>query len=98
MIVASQTGAHSYPPGPPPLGNNPWSLFRYFTDIRRDPIAFVGSRFARYGDLYYTVFRGAPLYVTRHPEHIHEILVAQGSRFQKTEKGITARRLAHFLG
>jgi cytochrome P450 len=86
------------PPGPPAVTHNPLSLLRYARAFRKDPIAFVGDRFARYGDLYATTFRGVPLYVTRHPEHLHEVLVSRGASFKKPEEGITARQLRRMLG
>ncbi len=88
----------TFPPGPAPLSNNPLSLLLYFLKFRRDGIGFVRGRFATYGDLYYSNFRGSHLYLMRHPDHIHEVLVAQGGKFKKTEKGLTARQLARFLG
>ena len=86
------------PPGPPPLGNHPVALIRYLRAFRRDPLAFVGGRFETYGDLYATTFRGTPLYVTRLPSHIDEILVTKGQSFMKPEKGFGARQLRRFLG
>jgi len=88
----------SLPPGPPPLTNNPIALARYFAAFRKDSMGFVKNRFETYGDIYYSNFRGSHLYLMRHPEHIHQVLVAQGAKFQKTEKGITARQLARYLG
>ncbi len=86
------------PPGPPPIRNNPVALLKYLRAFRQDPLAFVGGRFAQYGDLYATNFRGTPLYVTRHPEHIHEVLVSKGASFIKPEKGLGAKQLRRFLG
>ena len=88
----------TFPPGPPPLSKNPIALLRYFLAFRRDGIGFVRGRFARYGDLYYSNFRGSHLYLMRHPDHMSEVLVAQGAKFQKTEKGLTARQLTRYLG
>lgn len=88
------------PPKPLPRHAQPAlaAALRYARAFRKDPIAFVGDRFARYGDLYATTFRGVPLYVTRHPEHIHEVLVARGASFKKPEEGLTARQLRRMLG
>ncbi|MCB9537362.1 MAG: cytochrome P450 [Myxococcales bacterium] len=85
------------PPGPPPV-RNPLQFVRYVRDITRDPIDFVGRRFAEYGDLYYAPIGKTRLYVTRHPDHIGEVLVTQAGRFGKTETGRAADRLKHFLG
>ncbi len=95
--IASEP-ALTFPPGPPPLSNNPVALLRYFLAFRRDGIGFVRRRFAKFGDIYYSNFRGSHLYLLRHPEHINEVLVAQGAKFKKTEKGLTARQLARYLG
>lgn len=86
------------PPGPPPMGSNPFALLNYARIFREDPIGFVGGRFETYGDMYSTTFRGVPLYVTRHPAHIHETLVTRGQSFQKPETGFGARQLRRFLG
>ncbi len=87
-----------FPPGPPHVTNNPLTLLRYARGFSADPLGFVGGRFAQYGDLYATVFRGVPLYVTRHPEHIHDALVTHGQSMAKPEKGFGARQLRRFLG
>lgn len=88
----------TFPPGPPPLTNNPVALVRYFMAFRKDSMAFVKNRFETYGDIYYSNFRGSHLYLLRHPDHVQEVLVTQGAKFQKTEKGLTARQLARYLG
>ena len=49
----------------------------------RDPVGTVAGRFAQYGDLYYVQNRDAPLFVTRDPEVIREILVARAGHFGK---------------
>ncbi len=98
MLGGGSTPLNTAPPGPPPVGNNPLALVRYLRAFRRDPIAFVGDRFERYGDLYATTFRGTPLYVTRHPEHIYDVLVTRGNDYSKPEKGFGARQLRRFLG
>ncbi len=86
------------PPGPPPVTNNPFGLLKYARAFREDPIGFVGRRFEMYGDMYSTVFRGVPLYVTRHPAHIHQTLVTSGGSFMKPEQGLGARQIRRFLG
>ena len=86
------------PPGPPPVTNNPLSLLRYARAFQADPIKFVGDRFKKYGDVYYTVFRGTPLYIFQHPEHMREILVTKGQSFGKPTTGLTAAQLKRFLG
>jgi cytochrome P450 len=86
------------PPGPPPVPRTPWDLYRYVREFQRDPSAFVARRFAAYGDLYYAPLGKTRLYVTRHPDHIREILIDKGGSFQKTEAGNAARHLRRFLG
>ncbi len=85
------------PPGPPPA-RNPLQLIRYVREISKDPIAFVGRRFDAYGDLYYAPLGKTKLYVTRHPDHIAEVLLGQATKFGKTEEGRAAERLRRFLG
>jgi hypothetical protein len=51
MLGGGSTPLNTAPPGPPPVGNNPLALMRYLRAFRDDPIAFVGGRFERYGDL-----------------------------------------------
>jgi cytochrome P450 len=67
-------------------------------EIQRDPAAFVSRRFATYGDLYFVRLRNAPLYVTRHPDHIRDVLLDKGTSFRKTETGNISRRLRRLLG
>jgi len=86
------------PSGPPAIGHNPLALLRYLRAFQTSPLEFVGGRFARYGDLYTTSIRGTPLFVTRHPEHIHEVLVSKGASFAKPETGLGAKQLRRFLG
>lgn len=86
------------PPGPPPLRRTPWALYRYLRDFQRDPAGFVARRFAEYGDMYYAPLGGTRLYVTRHPDHIRDVLIDKGSSFKKTEAGNAARHLRRFLG
>ena len=86
------------PPGPPPVRRTPWELYRYLREFQRDPAAFVARRFAEYGDMYYAPLGPTRLYVTRHPDHIREVLIDKGSSFKKTEAGNAARHLRRFLG
>lgn len=86
------------PPGPPPVRRTPWELYRYLREFQRDPAGFVARRFAEYGDMYYAPLGPTRLYVTRHPDHIREVLIDKGSSFKKTEAGNAARHLRRFLG
>ena len=38
--------------------------------------------------MYYTVSGGAPLFVTRHPDHIHQVLVEEASAFAKRSEDL----------
>ena len=86
------------PPGPPPVSRNPLSLVRHARAMGRDPTAVVQERFDRYGDLYHLRFLGRDVYVTRHPEHIQQVLVGQAERFTKPRDGLVARQFARLLG
>ncbi len=86
------------PDGPPPLSRNPLRLVKYVNDIRKDSIGFVGERFRLYGDMYYAPLGKTRLYVTRHPDHIREVLQTQGQKFGKTTTGNAARQLHRVLG
>jgi cytochrome P450 len=86
------------PPGPPRVTANPFSLFAYMQRMRREPVGRVQERFERYGDIYYAPFLKRDVYVLRHPEHIHEVLLAQASKFEKPREGIAARQLQRMLG
>lgn len=86
------------PQGPPPVSRNPIKLAQYVNEIRKDSVAFVGKRFAQYGDMYYAPLGATQLYVTRHPDHIREILQTQGQKFGKTTTGNAARQLKKVLG
>ena len=86
------------PDGPPPLSRNPVRLAKYLNEFRKDSIGFVGERFRLYGDMYYAPLGQTRLYVTRHPDHIREILQTQGQKFAKTTAGNAARQLHRVLG
>lgn len=90
--------AHARPPGPAPIGRNPLAWIRYGLSIRGDIVSFVGRRFAAYGDIYYAPLGDIPLYVTRNPDHVRQILQTKGTSFEKTTRGNAARQLQHVLG
>lgn len=85
------------PLGPPPV-RTPWALFRYLRDFQRDPSGMVRRRFSLYGDMYHLLFGKQRIYVTRHPDHIRDVLLDKAASFQKTEGGNVARSLRRFLG
>ncbi len=86
------------PPGPEPVTYHPASLLGHFGASGRDPTEMIARRFERYGDLYHLRFLGRDVYVTRHPEHIQQILITQAERFAKPRGGIVARQLRRLLG
>lgn len=96
--MSEATPTYTFPPGPPPVPRNPISLLRYFLKLRKDNVGFVRERFETYGDMYFAPLGQTQLFVTRHPEHIQEVLVTKGAHFQKTEKGNAATQLKRFLG
>lgn len=79
------------PPGPGKMG--PLDLVRFYRAMTSDALGTVGGRFHTYGDLYFTVSRGDPLYVTRHPDHARAVLVEQAAAFEKRSVDLEA-----FLG
>ncbi len=86
------------PPGPEPVTYHPASLIGHFGAMGRDPTETIARRFERYGDLYYLRVLGRDVYVTRHPDHIQQILITQAERFAKPRSGLLARQLRHLLG
>jgi cytochrome P450 len=66
--------------------------------MRREPVQRVQERFERYGDIYYAPFLKRDVYVLRHPEHIHEVLITQAGKFEKPREGLTAGQLRRLLG
>jgi cytochrome P450 len=86
------------PPGPPRVSANPLSLFSYMQRMRREPVTRVQERFERFGDIYYAPFLKRDVYVLRHPEHVHEVLITQASKFEKPSEGLTATQLRRLLG
>jgi cytochrome P450 len=71
------------PPGPPERKGVLDSLiyyYRFFTDS----IGTVKGRFDEYGDIYYAPSSGVGLYVLRHPDHLHEVLVDRAADYGKT--------------
>lgn len=86
------------PPGPERVSANPLSLWAYMRRMQRDPVGRVMERFEEYGDIYYAPFLRRDVYVLRHPEHIHEVLVAQAGKFEKPSEGLTANQLRRLLG
>ena len=86
------------PPGPPPVTRNPLSLLAYARRMQRGVAQRIAERFDLYGDVYYAPFLGRDVYVLKHPEHLHEALIAQADKFPKPSEGFTARQLKRLLG
>ncbi len=68
----------------------------YAYEFFRDPFGFVGSRFDRYGDVYYAPSGDVGLYVVRHPDDIRDVLVTNADAFEKTHSAFD--RLGQVLG
>jgi len=69
------------PPGPP-VRRGLRDAIPFFVGFARDPLGFVGGRFSTYGDLYFVPSQrpGEPgLYVLRHPDHLHAVLVTHAA-------------------
>ncbi len=62
-------------------------------EVSQGLLVHVRSRFERFGDIYYLDNWNTPVYVTRHPDHVHEVLVTRASSFTKR-----TRDLDTFLG
>ena len=83
------------PPGPPPRkGLLEDALF--YARFATDPIGFVRKRFETYGDIYRVPTKDVPLYVTRHPDHAHEVLVSRAAHYDKQHSAF--KQLSTVLG
>ncbi len=69
------------PPSPPPVGLI--GFIRFVRAVQTDLLGMVGRRFEEYGDIYVSPNSRNPLYVTRHPDHIYEVLVSKGGDYRK---------------
>ncbi len=83
------------PPGPPPRRGGLYSL-PYYLRFARDPLGFVGDRFAQYGDIYYAPSDGDGLYVLRNPDHLRRVLATDSASYAKTHSAFN--RLQQVLG
>ena len=68
----------------------------YYARFVLDPIGMVRGRFAAFGDAYYAPSDDTGLFVLRHPDHLHEVLVQRASSFSKTHTAF--RALGRVLG
>jgi cytochrome P450 len=90
-------GPNERPPGPALRKKGVLSRIAFGANFLLNPLGFVGSRFAQYGDIYYVPEReGAGLYVLRHPDHIRDVLITQASKFDKKHSGV--EQLRQILG
>ena len=69
---------------------------QHYYRFANDAIGLVGDRFERYGDLYYVPSGSGGLYVSRHPDHIRDVLITHGSSYGKAHSAFA--RLARVLG
>src|SRR5262249_28355564 len=95
MATTISAPARRVPPGPPPRSKGILSL-PFYLRFAKDPIGFVGQRFAQYGDIYCAVTDGVPLFVLRHPDHLAQVLLPGQGRFGKGHSSID--RLSDVLG
>lgn len=96
MTAAAAPRASSARPPGPRAGLGPLGRFLNALPLLRDPIGGVTARFERWGDVYYVPGDGEGLYVLRHPDHYHEVLVAHASSYRKEHTAF--ERLSQVLG
>ena len=85
------------PPGPPERRRGLLRSLPYYVRFATDPIGLVGSRFAKYGDVYHAKAEGSPgLFVLKHPDHLHDLFVREAGKFKKQHTAFA--RLAQVLG
>lgn len=84
------------PPGPPARDKGLLSSLPYYWRFSQDPIGFVSERFATYGDVYYAPSGGVGLYVLRHPDHLHDVLTANASKYGKGHSAL--QRVSAIIG
>jgi cytochrome P450 len=76
------------PPGP--TFSSEWRrpLKEVVDEASRGLLVHVRKRFERFGDLYHLKGWNKPIYVTRHPDHVHEVLVTRASSFVKRSQDL----------
>ncbi len=65
-------------------------------DFGRDSIGFAHEMFERYGDVVAIRFANMKAYMMRHPDHAHQVLVSEASKFHKSP--VYRLVLGRFLG
>jgi len=83
------------PPGPPPRKTGVRAI-PFYIRFAKDPIGFVGQRFAEYGDIYCATTDNTPLFVLRHPDHIAQVLLQSQAKFGKGHSALG--RISEVLG
>jgi cytochrome P450 len=85
--------ATTHPPGPTWGSERRRPLRDLYEEVAYGLLPHVRSRFERFGDMYFLKNPSGPMYVTRHPDHVHEVLVTRASSFVKRKKDLDS-----FLG
>src|SRR5690606_35992779 len=65
-------------------------------EFGRDTIGFSLEMFERYGDVVAIRFANMKAYMMRHPDHVHQVLVSEASKFHKSP--VYRLVLGRFLG
>jgi len=91
--LVTEGAAPIRPNGPTPVGRNPLRLAWFLRNFGRDPMGFIQGRLEQYGDTYFTISGGAPLFVTRELDVMRDVLVRRAADFEKRKED-----LASFLG
>src|SRR5262249_55162331 len=87
------------PPGPPPIPNNVFAQLRFLYSIQNDLLETFRTWSRTYGDIHYMQFGKGGQYTVSHPDLVHELLVKQASKFNKSADYKDKHKgLARFLG
>lgn len=78
---------------PGPKGN---LLLGNAGEFSRDSLTFEREMFARYGDVVAIRFANMKAFMMRHPDHVHQVLVSEASKFHKSP--VYRLVLGRFLG
>jgi cytochrome P450 len=78
---------------PGPKGN---ILFGHAGDYSKDALKFEREMFERYGDVVAIRFANMKVFMMRHPDHVHQVLVSEASKFHKSP--VYRMVLGRFLG
>lgn len=91
---------HHAPPGPPPVGTNPFTQLRFGLRVTGDPLNVMLGWFKQHGDIVHLQFgETAHVYFLAHPDHFHTVLVEKADQFYKAGSYKDEKRgLARILG